>query len=685
MAQKVIKTDCILCVSGCGINAYVEDGKLTAVSGMVEHPLNRGELCARGESIVEYVYSPDRLQYPMKKVNGGFERISWDEALDTVAVKLGKLKEEFGAHSLAIFCGSIGVENNELAAFARRFRGAYGTPNFLSVESNCYRTRILAQQLTLGTFLLEEPEKAKCVFLWGTDPDNSKFPLANVIHNSVDDGKLELVVINPKSTPLAKKGIHIAIRPGTDCALTLSMMNVIISENLYDKDFVEKNTIGFDKLAEHVKQYPPEEVEKITWVPAGDIRKIARLYAKAESASIAPGTCAIDQHINGLQTGRAFTILQAITGNVDNPGGWASTPFPHLGSMHIKVEEDPIGAVEHPLFYRLWGREAPYGQVMYLADAILDGKPYPIKSMIVTGGNPIITLPDTKRITEAMKALDFLVVIDMFMTETAELADIVLPASSFAERSGLGYVYAVTSGMPYLLYRKKIIEPLYESKADWEFWTELGRKMDYGDLFPWQNDDEIVEYWLKPTGKTLTELTEEHPEGVFFAEKKYDLGQRGEFRTPSGKIELYSETLAEGGYYPIPVHVEPSQSPISNPEMAKEYPLILTTGARQLKYTHTQFRNVPSLRRQSPEPLAEIHPDTAREYGIGDGDMITIVTPKDEITIKISLTEDIVPTVVSIPHGWPEANANLLTSLDVRDPVTGYTEMKALLCSIKKA
>ncbi len=684
MVEKIVKTDCILCVSGCGINAHIEDGRLVGVSGMTEHPLNHGELCARGEAIVEYVYSPDRLQYPMKKVNGKWERLSWDEALDIIAQKLDSSKKEFGAHALAIFCGSIGVENNELAAFARRFRGAYGTPNFLSVESNCYRSRILAQQLTLGTFLLEEPANSKCVFLWGTDPDNSKFPLANLIHEAVDQGKMDLVVINPKRTPLAKKGVHISIRPGTDCALALGMMNVIISENLYDKEFVEKNTIGFDKLSQHVKQYSPEEVEKITWVPADDIRKIARMFANAESASIAPGTCAIDQHLNGLQTGRAFAILQAITGNIDNPGGWVSTPFPRLGSMHIKVEEDPIGSTEHPLFYRLWGREAPYGQVMYLADAILDEKPYPIKSMIVTGGNPVLTLPDSQRMKEAMKALDFLVVIDMFMTETAELADIVLPASSFAERSGLGYVYAVTSGMPYLLYRKKMIEPLYESKADWVFWSELGRKMGYGDFFPWQTDEEIVEYWLKPSGKTVKELTEDHPEGVFFAEKKYDLGQRGEFRTPSGKIELFSETLEENGYDPVPVHHEPSQSPLSNPKMAAEYPLILTTGARLQQYTHTQFRNVPSLRRQAPDPLVEIHPDTAREYGIADGDMIAIETPKSEIKMKASLTEDLAATVVSVPHGWSEANVNDLTSLEPRDPITGYTEMKALLCRIRK-
>ena len=683
MVEQIIKTDCILCVWGCGIKAYVEDGRLVKVEGMTEHPLNHGVLCPRGAALVDYVYSPDRLKYPMKKVNGGWERISWDEALDTIAGKLQQIKDEYGAHALAIFCGSIGVENNELAAFARRFRGAFGTPNVLSVESNCYRSRILAHQLTFGTFLPEEPEKAKCVLLWGHDPDNSKLPLASMLHKALDEG-LELIVINPKRTPLAKSAIHIPIRPGTDCALALAMLNVIISEDSYDREFVQEHTIGFDKLKEHVKQYPPEKVAEITWVPAEDIRRVARMFATAESACIVPGTCSMDQHINGLQNGRVFAILQAVTGNIDIPGGWVNVPFPRLGSLHIKVDEEPIGASEHPLFYRLWGREAPYGQTMYLADAIIDEQPYPIKALIVTGGNPLITLPDSNRIKQALERLDLLVVIDLFMTETARMADIVLPACSFMERSGVGYIYAVTSGMPYLLLRKKVIEPLWECRPDWKFWSELGRRMGYGDLFPWQTDDEIVEYCLKTTGLTIKQLLEQNPEGIFFAEKKYDMCRRGEFRTPSKKIELYSQTLAEHGYDPLPVHIEPSQSPVSNPRLAKEYPLILTTGARILQYTHTQFRNVPALRQAAPEPVAEIHPDTAGRYGIADGDMMTVETIKGQIALRATTTEDLAPGIVSIPHGWSEANANVLTGLEPRDPITGYTQLKALLCRIKK-
>ena len=408
------------------------------------------------------------------------------------------------------------------------------------------------------------------------------------------------------------------------------------------------------------------------------------MFATTKPASIVQGICSLDQQINGLQTNRALAMLQVVTGNIDVPGGWVNVPFPRLGSLHIKVDEDPIGATEHPLFYSLWGRQSPYGQTMYLPDAVLDEKPYPIKALIVTGGNPALTLPDSGRIKKVLDRLELLVVIDLFMTKTAEMADIVLPACSFMERAGIGYVYGVTSGLPYILLRKRVIEPLGESLPDWRFWCELGKRMGYGDLFPWQTDEEVVEYWLKPSGLTIKQLTEENPAGVFFAEKKYDMLQKGELRTPSKKIEIYSQTLAEHGHDPLPVHIEPSQSPISQPELAEKYPLILTTGARILEYTHTQFMNVPALRQTTPEPIAEVHPDTATKYGVSDGDTIAIETRKGQIRIKARTTEDLLPHVVSIPHGWAEANANLLTELEPHDPVTGYTELKALLCRIRK-
>jgi anaerobic selenocysteine-containing dehydrogenase len=682
MAQQVIKSDCIVCINSCGINAYVEDGKLVKVEGMKEHPVSEGVICPRGEALPEWVYSEKRLQYPMKKVDGKWERISWDDALDTIASNFKEIKEKYGAKGLAVYTGSLGTENIELAAFAQRFRGVYGTPNLLSVEGNCFRSRIMARQMTFGGYPIEEPWKSKCVIIFGQNMDNSRMTMARKIYKALDDGTIEhLIVVDPKRIPMAKKGIHIPLRPGTDTALALGMLNVIITEDLYDKAFVEQYTIGFDRLVEHVKQYPPEKVAEITWVPVDDIRKIARLFATSKPASIVPGTCSIDQHINGFQGNRVQAILQAVTGNVDVPGGWVSIPFIRLGDMRVTEISDPIGTREHPLFRRFWGRISPYGQQMLFADAVLNEDPYPIKGLIVTGGNPAVTLPDSNRIREAMKALDFMVVADLFMTETAELADIVLPACSFLEKSGVGYVYGVTTCIPYAMVRKKVIEPIGESWPDWKIWTEIGKRMGYGEFFPWKTEEEIIDFFLKPSGLTREQLERDHPEGTYYAEVKY---KQGKYRTPSGKIELYSETLAENGYDPIPHHIEPTRSPISTPEIYKKYPVILTTGARIPEYTHSQFRQVPRMQKTAPEPLAEIHPDTAKKYGISDGDMMTVETVKGKVAFKAKTTEDLLPGVVSIPHGWSKANANFLTELDRRDPVTGYTEMKSLLCKVSK-
>jgi anaerobic selenocysteine-containing dehydrogenase len=304
--------------------------------------------------------------------------------------------------------------------------------------------------------------------------------------------------------------------------------------------------------------------------------------------------------------------------------------------------------------------------------------------MICTGGNPAVTLPDSERIKEAIKALEFVVVSELFMTETAELADIVLPACSFLEKSGVGYVYGVTNCIPYAMVRKKVIDPIGECLPDWKIWTEIGRRMGYGQFFPWNTEEEIIDFFLKPSGLNREQLTNEHPEGAYYTEMKYV--QQKRYNTPSGKIELYSQTLEENGYDPLPKPVEPSKSPVSSPEMFKKYPVILTTGSRIPEYTHTQLRGISSVHKTAPEPLAEIHPDTAALYGISDGDMMNIETQKGKIRMKAKTTDKLLRGVLSVPHGWDkDANCNLLTELEPRDPVTGYTEMKALLCRISKA
>jgi anaerobic selenocysteine-containing dehydrogenase len=682
--ETMNKTVCMLCFQVCGINAYVKEGKLTRVEPMMEHPFSRGVLCSRGLNLIPYVYSPDRILYPMMKKNGKHTRISWDEALDIIANKLHQIKKDYGAHSLAVSVGSIGAENIEISAFAQRFRAAFGTPNYFSIEAHCFRTRIMARLITFGTYPLEDPDNSDCIILWGHNPDASEPPLAARINKALDRG-LKLIVVDPKRIPLAKKGKFIQIRPGTDAALALAMMNVIINEGIYSKEFVEKYTLGFDKLKEHVNAYPPEKVATICGIPEGDIREISRIFAKAKGASIIQGINALDQHINGFQNSRALAILHAITGNYDVPGGWANNPFMRLTDLRLPVDEEPVGADRFPLFRRLWGMVAPYGQQMVLPDVILTEKPYPIKAMIVSGGNPAASWPDSEKLKKAFSKLEMLVVMDLFMSQTAELAHIVLPACTSLEMTGLAYNYGLTGGIPFAMLSKKIIEPQGESWPDWKFYSELGRRMGYGEYFPWNSDEEIVEHFLKASSITLKDL-EKHPEGLWFGERCYDINAKNQIRTPSGKIELYSQTLGDLGYDPIPIYREPTQSPAQSPELVKQYPLILNTGARMVEYTHWQMRYIPELRKLAPDPEAEMHPGTAARYGIQDGDLIVVETRKGQMTIKAKITDDLLPDLVNVPHGWAKGlNENVLTEMDPRDPVTGYPELRALACRIRKA
>jgi anaerobic selenocysteine-containing dehydrogenase len=680
---KWVATDCTICYHSCGTEVLVEEGRIKKIRGLKNHPLNKGRLCPKGARAIEMVYHPDRLKYPLKKVDGQWKRITWDIALTEIADKLQQLKEKFGPEVLSIFSGSIGVENLEMMELAQRFKGAFGSPNFISVEGICYRMRIRARQMTFGKYPVEEMN-TKLYILWGHNPEQSDFPLHIALRENLAKGS-KLVVIDPKRISIAKNAeMYLSIRPGTDGALALALMHVIIKENLYDKDFVEKWTYGFDRLVPHIEPYTPEWAEKITRVPAEDIKKLARLYATAEGASIFQGTNTQDQTANGTQNSRAFAILQTITGNINNPGGWVIGPRLSLTGLGIPTERIPIGADDYKLFYDFWGRKSPFGQVVCFPDSV----PGVIKALIITGGNPVVSMPDSNAFREAMKKLDLLVVLDLFMTETAELAHYVLPGCTHLEKNGLAYSYNVCHGLPYLMLRKKAIEPLNESRSEFSFWKGLAEKMGMGEVFPWKTDEEVVELELKSSGLTYKELKEEKVSGAHYMEKKYGMDgyEAKGFSTPSKKIEIYSETFKKAGFDPLPTFREPDQSPLGDSQLSRKYPLILTTGARILYYTHAQHRNIQNLKERCPEPYAEIHPKTAKRYGIKDGDPIVVESNRGEIRVRALLTGDMMEEVVSIPHGWPgEANVNLLTDVHCREPIMGYPQMKSQLCLIRKA
>ncbi len=678
---KEIYTDCTLCYHSCGTRVTVEDGRAVKIEGLESHPINRGQLCPRGEAALESIYSPDRLKTPLKRVDGDFVRISWDQALDEIAEKLIRLKDRFGPQVLGMFCGSIGVENLEMVGLVQRFKAAFGSPNFFSVESVCYRMRIRTRQITFGKYPTEERD-SNLYILWGHNPEESDLPLNLGLKENLEKGA-KLVVIDPKRIPLSDRAdMYLRIRPGTDGALALAMIHVIVNEQLYDEDFVREHTYGFDRLVPHVQAYTPEWAEGVTWVPADEIRKLARLFAGTRGASIFQGTCTQDQTANGTQNSRAFAILQVITGNINVPGGWVISPRLPLGNVGLKVEGEPLGADRYPLFFEVWGRKSPYGVVTMVPESIPDK----LKAFLVVGGNPLLSMPDSNAFTEAFRKLDLLVVHDLFMTQTGREAHYVLPACSHLEKWGVAYTYNVCHCLPYLMLRKKCIEPLHESWSEWRFLTELTKRLGMGDLFPWSTEEDLVAFELKPSGLTFDYLLHEKPEGDTYQKKRYDI-QDGLFRTPTHKIEIYSDALEQVGQNPLPDYQEPERSPLSAEEaFLSQYPLILSTGHRNYYYTHGQHRNIAALKEKVPEPLSEIGVQTAGRFGLQEGDDVIVSTPRGQVRMKLKVNDRLAEGVVLVPHGWEgEANANLLTDAQCRECILGYPDMKSLMCGIRKA
>jgi anaerobic selenocysteine-containing dehydrogenase len=678
---KQFFTGCALCYHSCGVEVTVEDGKAVKVDGQQSHPLNNGKLCPKGQAMIEHLYHPNRLKYPRKKVNGEWQRITWDQALSEIAAKLNELKAKYGPSVLAFFCGSIGVENMEMVSLTHRFKAAFGSANFFSVESICFRMRIRARQITFGKYPVEEMN-SKLYLLWGHNPSASDFPLSLAIEENLKKGA-QVIVIDPRRIPIADKAeMYLAIRPGTDGALALAMMNVMINEKLYDAPFVEEWTYGFDKLVPHVQPYTPEWAEKITGIKAEDIRTLTRRFATTRGASIFHGTCTQDQCANGSQNDRALAILQTLTGNINVPGGWVISPRLRLADVSLPTPGKPLGADEYPLFYELWGRTSPYAVMNMVPESV----PEKLKAFIVAGGNPLVTMPDSNALKEAFSKLDLLVVYEQFMTETAEAAHYVLPAANQLEFWGLAYNYNVCHCLPYLMLRRPMLDRYYECRSVHEVYKELAERCGFGDQFPWKTDEELVAHELAPSGLSFETLLEKS-EGAYYQPIAYGLTDRS-FTTPTGKIEIYSEAFAKVGWDPLPTYREPEQSPQGSrwAELGEKYPLVLATGTRNPYFNGSMLHNIKSLQMWSPVPEAEIGPQTAAVYGIVRGDNVIVETDRGRVKMKAGVSKRVMEGVVLVPHGWSgEANCNLLTDCNLREPIMGYPQWKGLLCNIRKA
>jgi anaerobic selenocysteine-containing dehydrogenase len=668
------KSICRICKRRCGIIVETEGNSVVKVSGDRNNPRSKGYICQKGIAVPDTINSSERVLYPQKKNGDSWQRISWDEAYSGIADRLQSIKEQYGPESFDIFTGE-GSLNERLNLYFERFGKIYGTPNH-KTGGICHTVKMISNKLIFGTLLVPDFENSGCIILWGTNLDTAEPLNAITVRNAAKRGA-KLIVIDPALTPMARKAdIHLRIRPGTDGALALGMMNVLIRENLLDREFIENWTIGFKELSELASEYTPEKVSKITWVPAELIITAARTFGTVKPACIAYGN-STEHHSNAIQSMRAVSMLQALTGNVDIPGGGLIQKAIRLADpSNIEcnnISARAIGEIEYPI-YAENARGALGNRV---ADYIITGKPYPVRGVMVVGANPILTYPNSLKIQQAFKRLDFLAVYDMFMTQTARLADIVLPGAHFLERTELN----VRDSDP--IFCEKIVPPPGEARSSFEFIKGLFDVMGYSEHFPWYNAEESISFRLKPTGISLEQARKE-PETAFITAPTYGKYKKNGFDTPSKKIELYSEKLRETGYDPLPVFTEPGESYYGDPELLNNYPYMLTTGARNIEYYHSQFRNNRTLISLVPEPLVDVHPELADKLGIGNGDRISLRSKRGSIEIKVNISEITHPRIMQMVEGWDEANMNILTDDSDLDPISGFPPLRSVMCSVKK-
>jgi len=701
-ATTVLKSVCRSCHGGCGVLMHVQDGRLIKVEGDRDSPLNHGRLCPIGTITVDLVYHPDRLKYPLRREgprgSGQWRRISWDEAFDEIVERLDWIRNEFGPEAIALGTGT----GRHHIRWVSRFGHALGTPNWCEPGfAQCFHPRVNTCILTFGDFPVSDftgGTPPACMLFWGHNPLNSgpdgetRFNVREAL-----DHNPKIIAVDPRETELARRAeVWLQLRPGTDDALALALLQVIIAERLYDAPFVARWTHGFDVLAEHVRGFTPEWAEPITWVAADKIRAAARLFARAKPAMMEWG-CAIEHTPNCIQTVRAISLLPALTGNVDVPGGWVFGMhgigrFPSLiENLTPEATAKRLGADRFKLLGGE-GADLPAAHIPTLLQAMREGKPYPVKAFLVFGNNTLTTYANSKLVYESLMKLDFMLCADLFMTPTAELADIVLPAASWPELDQVAGLPTVAANV--VLANQRAVRT-FECKSDEEIFVELARRMK----LPCGTEpvEAVLDAQLKAGGlaMTFTELKQRGSVTVPFKYRKYE---DGGFKTPTGKIELYSTRLEDMGYAPLPTYEEPPESPLSRPDVAADFPLVLTTGARISNFFNSEHRQVEKLRKAHRDPIAEIHPDTAKRYGIKDRSWMWIETRRGRIKQRARVTAGIDPRVIAAQHGWwfPEepapdhgvwrANVNLLTdNQPPYDPAMGTYQLRALLCRVSPA
>ncbi len=673
---------CEQCVWRCGLRAKVLNGKVYKLDGNPYHPHSNGMLCPRGQAGVATLYDPDRLQFPMIRAgdrgSGLWKRITWDEALTYTAGKMQAIKQQFGAEGM-VFSSTHNLAQPQFENLLR----AYGSPNYGTQRSLCFNAMIMANLMTYG---IQEPDRdysaTKYIIYAGRN-------LAEAISNSETQELVaaiargvHVVVLDPRFTITASKAAEwLPVKPGTDLAFFLAVLHVIITEQLYDATFISKYTIGFDDLANGVKDYTPEWAASKTEIPAATIRRIAREFAMAAPHAFIHNNWRTSNFINSFQAERAMAILNALIGNWAQPGG-----LQPVVDITNTLGSPPQPSYPRVSALRLDGVPSKYplvpldiGVFQEIRDAILAEKPYPAHGWFVYRQNPIASLPERRKTLQAFSKLDFIVTIDTTMNDTAWFSDVVLPEASYLERYD---PLSVVGDAVFL--RQPAVDPLGESKSALWIFKELGTRLGLADYFAYKDDEDYLQQQLQPFGVTLDEVKSK---GFYRPPATGNTNGDLKFDTPSGKIELSSSSLAKSNFPAVPTWQEPPAPP------ADQFYLLTGKVAQ-----HTQFatQNNKLLHELFPTNAVWIHTQAAAARGIRNGDAVWVESPIGKVKLPASVTEGIRPDCVYMTPGFGHLSKGTRTSYDqgvsdselhltFADPASGGQALSQTFVKVYKA
>jgi len=752
--KRILKSTCRMCHGVCRVNIHMEGNRVKKITGDAESPTSRGYLCSKGAASVDLLYHPDRILHPLqrkgKRGENQWERISWEDALDQMAEKLQAIKRESGSEYFALTQGT----SRPYTDFSSRFAYAFGTPNYSGIAHVCYLPRLMANAFTMGTLQLPVGDMygfggvtPSCIIIWGsniTELGAVHGMCSKIVMQALKKAQ-KVIVIDPRRTGVAAKADYwLQIRPGTDGALALAMIHVIIREGLIDQNFVEKYTVGFQALAKHVKPFTPSWAASVTNISEQDIAAVAKTYASFSPASIQWGN-AIDMSSCSFHTARSMLILRAITGNIDIPGGdvfWIppenikyKSPFLSVempGSLLLPMDKyrravdskkanerlpllhnvffkslDRIKKRFYNAFVRLTEKRGAIARLKLLHRlksptypllpivhpptfwrSIANADPYRIRALWIMGSNPLINMTNPKMVQKALEKLEYTVVSDLFMTPTAQYADLFLPASTWLEQDDIANQLKLWC----VLARKQVVQ-VGEGRDDRDVMIQLAGRLGLAKAFPWKDYRAFLDDMLADSGIDFEEFCDK---GFLAGKMRYRKYETEGFPTPSGKIELFSKPLAQMDVSPFPVYREPPVSIRSTPEIAKAYPFTLIGGWKIRHFFHSEGRQINLLRKRNPNPLVEIHPETAASIGIKNGDWIWVETQNGRVKFQTKCFDGIDQTVINAQFGWwfpeekaPEyawmrSNVNILFGETDCDPDCGSESLRSTLCQICK-